>query len=156
MEREPVNEKISHLDLDTYLAFLSDLNTIDGELIEDLNHGFYVWLTNQNPTLQNIDGVRLDALYNKNVVEGDMSTERFEEYCLSFGFLPSDPDKKASIVSGYNEYIAKVYVEKQQEYEDWAAQNGIDVRSGAVTKFYDSEGNIFRVRTDFENSGEII
>jgi len=69
MEQSPSVEKVSYLSLDTYLEFVSGLNTIDGKLIEDETHTFYVWVTSTYPSFQNIDAVSLlsiiERVYNR-------------------------------------------------------------------------------------------
>ncbi len=156
MEHLPSKEEISYLNFDDYLDFLTLLNTYNGRVIEDENHIFFVWCTEQDPQLQNIDGVALDALYEKNVIEGGMSVERFHQYCVDHDFLPRDPEKRGEIIAHFNNFLEGIYQQKKVEYETWAQTHDIDVSVGALTTFIDKEGNRYRVRTDYDHYGEIV
>jgi len=159
MEKEPNNlEKICYIGLDSYLEFISGLNTLDGEVIEDETEAFFVWVTENNPALQDIDGVSLIALYRKNVINGGMDTARFFGYCSDHNFPYPNIDSEESILlwRQFSDFIDEINVEKKNEYETWAKKKGIETNPRAVTIFFDVEGNKYRVRTDFDHYGEII
>ena len=158
MEQTPSLEKVSHVSFDTYLEYLVSLNMIDGKLIEDEDHAFYVWVTNKVPAYRDIDGVTLLSLYEKNVLEGDMSKETFYRYCTNHGFacpLPQTEDEELR-QREFNHFLDDILEDRKRQYTHWATEQGINVTDGAVTVFIDLEGNSYRIKTDFENYGEII
>jgi len=158
MEQLPAVEKITHVLLDTYLDFIASLNTIDGKLIEDEDHAFYVWVTNEVLAYQNIDGTTLLALYEKNVRDGDMDKATFYRYCDNHGFASpvTSSDHGKYQLKKFEDFLDETQRVKKEEYSHWAKEQGINFTPGAVTVFLDGEGNQYRVKTDFQNYGEIL
>lgn len=158
MERIPTNEKVAAIDLNRYLEFTASLNSIDGVVVDDVPHAFYMWLMTAYPVFQDIDGTSLLALYERNVVNGDMAHEDFYAYCLNHDFPSPYPrsEHDALLYEQFDSFLQVQQVEKRQKYEEWAAQWGIDTSPGASTIFLDTDGNRYRVLTDFEEYGEIV
>ncbi len=162
MERVPESvERVASVDLDTYLTELPTLYQVDGQILEDDNHLFYHWVSKMYPQFQQIDGVSLEDLYLKNVVEMGMSTDDFYAYCdrTEHGFpipAPSTRAENANYLYAFQQYQAEQSLQSDTRYEQWATEHGIDTTPGAVMVFIDSEGYRNRVHTDTKNRGMII
>lgn len=158
MESEPTAEKVAHIDLNTYLEITSSLDQISGELPSTELEGFYLWHKNAYPDFK-VQGFSMLDTYRHNVLEGGMSEERFEKWCRDFELphpdlflIPANP----GLFIEYLEWYRLETDRRNNIYEQWAEEKGIDTRPGAVMKFLDSEGNVYRVRTEFDRRGEVI
>ena len=159
MEAEPNKiERDAPMGLDKYLSNLFDFDQVDGKVPVSDIHSFYIWLSRE-PEFKDIDGYSLVELFEANVIDGYMDTERFFQWCKDFNFpYPIDEEGKVTPeglsfnINFYNKEVAQ----RVEKYEAWAKSNGIDCSEGAVMRFVDAEGNTYRVRTDADNRGEII
>lgn len=161
MEQPPSNEKIATIDLNRYLEFIASLNTIDGKIIDDEYHAFYVWLHTALPEYQDIDnGVSLLDIYEKNVVNGDMSQEDFTTYCVQNEFPVfvslDEGSTDSEIQEEFYNFPDEIHEQKRVEYEAWALQYGIDIAPNSVTTFLDSDGITHKIRTDYLHNGETV
>lgn len=165
MEQAPGSaERVAPIDLDTYLTSLPTLYEVDGEIMENTDthgHLFYHWLCKEYPQFRDIDGVSLEALYLKNVVEGDMTLADFCGYCESSGNqfpvpVPTMREENGYYLYNFQKYLDEQSVANDTAYEIWAYERGIDTKPGAVMIFIDSEGVRNRVHTDTKNRGQLI
>jgi hypothetical protein len=160
MERLIELDKVAAIDLDSYLEALPMSEYIEGQILEGVTHTFYYWLSKYKPQVGVVDGVTLEALYRKNVVDGDMTELDFVQYCEN-NQLPVPPMYIEADRFGYFEHEFMAYLSKQKQrqdaqYEAWAEDHGIATTPGSIMRFFDSEGNEYRVRTDTDNRGQII
>ena len=162
MERSPESvERVASIDLDTYLVSLPTVYEVDGQVMEDDGHLFYHWVSKTYPQFQNIDGVSLEELYIKNVVETGMSLLDFYTYCdrpeHTFPVpIPSTREENGYFLYNYRKYLDVRMEQNDQQYEIWAHGHGIGTRPGTVMVFIDSEGTRNRVHTDTKNRGTLI
>ena len=160
MEQLPILETVAAIDLDSYLAALPVPEYVEGKLMEDDSHMFYFWLSKYHPEVGVVDGVTLEDLYLKNVIENGMDENVFLQYCEHNKFpLPptyNEPETPGSFDGLYRKYVAAHRQEKDEQYEAWAGEHGIATNSGAIMRFVDLEGYEYRVRTDTDNRGQII
>jgi len=161
MESISSSEKVASIDLDSYLEALPVSDVIDGRIMEDENHLFYHWLSKTYPQFNDIDGVSLEDLYLKNVIEVGMTVTDFFRYCDTHSFpCPLFNVDEVGLQTYYDlafsSYKDAEAAKKIEEYKIWAADHGIETIPGSIMKFYDSEGILYRVRTDAENYGQII
>jgi hypothetical protein len=162
MERMPSAEKLASVNLDAFLAVAQPVSdVIDGKMMQSMNHLFYYWASKTFPQFRNIDGVSLEDLYLKNVVETEMDEATFSRYCDTHGFPYPKVGEVHTGDKNYYDVAFEIYLNNEEElrkesYETWCEQNGISTASGTVMRFNDLEGNEFRVRTDYENRGQII
>jgi hypothetical protein len=160
MERLSELDKVAAIDLDSYLEALPMPESVEGRLLDDATHAFYFWLSKYKPQVGVVDGVTLEALYLKNVVDGDMTEMDFVQYCEN-NQLPVPPTYIEADRFGYFEHEFMAYMHQQKQlqdaqYEAWAEDHGIATTPGSIMRFLDSEGNEYRVRTDTANRGQII
>jgi hypothetical protein len=160
MEGLRTPEQVAAIDLDSYLEALPMSEYIEGQMLEGVTHTFYFWLSKYQPQVGVVDGVTLEALYRKNVVDGDMAEADFLQYCERHQF-PVPPQYTETDKAGYfeHEFMAYMHQQKQRQdaqYEAWAEDHGIATTPGSIMRFLDSEGNEYRVRTDTDNRGQII
>lgn len=153
------SEQPAAIDLDTYLSSLPLPLEIDGRIFESEDHLFYHWVTTRFPQFQMIDGVTLEQLYEKNVLETGMSVERFFQYCDEHQFpvpIPTMRPQNEYYLIEFNTFRAEQARLKNEEYEMWAYQHGINTTPDAVMQFTDAEGNEYEVQTGSEQRGTIL
>lgn len=150
-------EKDAPIGLDAYLECLFVLDSIDGIHVENDVHAFYIWIPKAYPEFADIDGVSLTELYRLNVLEGDMTEAVFFDYCTVHKFpVPLKSELTTYYVHEFEKYITELSEEKISQYEEWASQHGIETQPGAIMKFIDAEGNMYRIQTDSDNRGVIL
>jgi hypothetical protein len=157
-------EKISHASIlfEDYYLFLEELDTFDGVPVLDDDHAFYVWVTEHLPEYQNIDGVSLLQLFEKNVIENGMTKERFLEYCLDHNFPTQYTDvslaQTTPLFKRFSTYFDQLLIQKEQIYLTWAEEQGIDTTPQATMSFScsEEENARFLVHTDFANRGLVV
>lgn len=161
MEGFRQREQVAGIGLDAYLESLPSLYTVEGMPFEDEFHIFYFWVSKYHQARSVVDGVTLEALYRKNVIEGDMPINRFLQYCEQHDF-PVPPqyqdgnDPTSFLNIDYINYRNKQAMFADRAYESFAAEHGIDTRPGSVMRFIDAEGNEYRVCTETALRGQIL
>ena len=151
-------EKFAPMGIDEYQEAIIEFDLLDGKIPKDNAHAFYIWLS-RDPLFANIDGVSLAELYEKNVIETGMIQERFFQWCKDFDLpYPIESDGTATLQGKrFNtDFLAYEDERRSVLYETWAQEHGIESKEGTIMWFRDTEGNVFRVRTDADNRGEII
>jgi hypothetical protein len=161
MEGITPTEKVAAMDLDSYIKALPAPYEVDGKIMEDENHLFYYWLSKTYLQFKDIDGVSLEDLYLKNVIESEMSETDFFRYCERNKFpVPILDIDENGMRTGFDQVFTQFKNnernKKNKAYELWAVDHGIVTTPGSIMKFYSSEGNLYRVCTDLENYGKII
>ncbi len=158
MEEINIPEKTSPIALDLYLETISKFDEINGELPQTELHGFYLWHAVTDPDFK-VEGFSMLDTYRHNVLEGEMSEERFREWCDDFN-LPYPLLPKVNVLTGEGKEYSTWYQSETEKridaYEAWAEEQGINTRPGTVMIFIDAEGNSYRVKTDADSRGEII
>lgn len=159
MEHLPPQENYSAIDLNSYLAALPLRLEFDGKIFEDIDHAYFFWLSKYHPKEHTSDGVTIEELYEKNVLENGMALTVFYDYCKSNGItipVMMSEDAIDFFNFEFQRYLITKIKEKDERYEEWAKDYGIPTNPGSIMRFLDTEGNEYRVRTDVENRGEII
>ncbi len=153
----PQPERFAPIGLTKYLMQSREPLELYGELVEDELHAFYLWLSARSET-EKVDGYSLAEIYNKNVVGGDMTQERFLQWCYDHEIrMPHDAAGQPTMDKAMFDVFMKQQLDEQAEqYAAWATENGIDISPGAQMIFLDDEGNRYQVATDVANRGTIV
>lgn len=164
-ETEPVRtytfnpswEHVAHASYEAYFEFLKPLALIDGRYPIDEHHAFFIWIS-RDPKFQDIEGYPVIDIYEKNVIEGGMSQERFLEWCRSSS-IPVPLEIHGEVTQegqSFNEWYANEEERTIAAYTAWTTKYHIDISEGAVMRFIDENAQAYYIATDFEDRGMIV
>jgi hypothetical protein len=151
-------ERVALPSYENYSDFLETQDLLDGRYPVDDYHAFYIWLS-RDPKFQDIDGYAVIDIYEKNVIEeGNMTQERFLEWCRDFNIpVPIEAHGEVSPQGElFNEWFEKEVARRETEYTIWANKNHIDISKGAVMRFIDKDAHAHYIATSTEDAGTIV
>lgn len=154
---DPSWEQVAHASYEAYFEFLETIDLIDGRYPLDEHHAFFIWLS-RDPKFQDVDGYSVIDIYEKNVIEGGMSQERFLEWCLD-NTIPVPHEIHGEITQEgelFNVWYAHEEERTIATYTAWTTKYHIDISEGAVMRFIDENAQAYYIATDFEDRGTIV
>ncbi len=146
-------EEVPEVSVEAYQQFTNTLWRYEhnGEVIQlrSKYHLQVLWMSDKIPP---IDGVRLDTLYQLNVVEGGMTDETFYRYCTNPQNHILPPAGSAASVELYKEY--EVFRDSwlagvKTTYESWMQDHGLTTGPGVHIKLFDGTDTKVSVVADF-------
>lgn len=154
-------EKVQSVTQEEYQDFIDEIDAICGEIPHDNIHAFYLWLAADSPESgleESGKRYSMAQIYVKNVVEGNMDATRFATWCydhqLTYPFV-QDSSAYTEEALKYSAWYQAELVKREERYENWCKEHGIDCRPGVKMIFSDVEGNECVMKTNFEDRGEM-
>ncbi len=146
-------EKVPEVFFEAYQQFTDTLWRYNhkGEEIQ-LRSKYHLRVLWMSDKILPVDGVRLDTLYQINVVKGGMSDETFYRYCTNPENHILPPEGSAASLELYKEY--EVFRDSwlagvRATYESWMQDHGLKTGPGINIKLFDNKGTKVSVVADF-------